>query len=255
MDKLMEKRYNQFVANKYATWKSRFTWRGLFNNESKHSTNIIKFGKETGAFEALKDIENVHSFYKVVDNLAQHYIKWVQSKPDSMYDFTEYKDMENFFKGSIGEFFFVELLDNVKCVFSETNSGRYKRNDFNFVAPRLKGEKDFGVDLTGVVNDKNCVIQVKFWNPYSTEVLCTDVVQKAHSDGIINGFINPTEKENIVICWLGNTDKVSVQLKSYEALYKNIVFIDIKSLDASINNKNKIFWNKLYEKMFELISN
>lgn len=247
----MKKRFEQYCANKEAIWFDRFVWKGLFGDMPKYSISIVNFAKDNG-FEKIDFDANVNSLKKSIDKLADKYINWVKIK-DSSYSEEEYLDMRNFFIGAIGEFFFENLLMNVKCInarnLSDNKIGRYI---FDYVAPRLKGEYDYGVDLTGVLsygmNSVNCAIQVKFWNPYNEGIELTNkMVQSVHSDAICNNFIDNKESNNIVICWLGNTKQISKYLKANKSLYRHIVFIDSDALDNSINNQNIIFWNNFKE--------
>lgn len=249
-------RYNTYQLNKKAIWRNRFTWKGLYGDMPKNSISIVNFLK-CGFLDNIDFDPNSLSFKKCIDRYAEKYIKWVKSKDDSYSD-EEYRNMQNFFIGAFGEYFFMYMLQNVKCINAiNLNTGKITRYDFSYVALRLISDLDYGVDLTGVLSrgDKstNCVIQIKFWNPNIEGVEITNMVaQKAHSDAICNNFINNDENENIVICWLGNTNQVSKYLKANTMLYKHIVFIDSKALDYSINNKNNIFWENLKNEIIQL---
>ena len=72
------------------------------------------------------------------------------------------------------------------------------------------------------------------------------------ADAVCNNFIDITESNNIVVCWLGDTRKVSRFLKENRKLYKHIVFIDMEALDNSVNKSNPFFWKTLREKLINI---
>lgn len=243
----METRYNTFKSNENKTWENKLVWRGLYGTSPKPSISMMRFNKETGLMD-FNAIDCVDDFYKKAKSIASKYIKWVKSI-DNIYTDCEYNDMYNSFIGGLGEFFFTYLLNEVGRILVK-NEGKVSIYDFKNVCPLLIGEKDFGIDLTGVVNGKNCVMQVKFWNPYSDEILTTDILQKAYAEGVLNEFINPTEKENVIICWLGDESKISMHLRDNKKLTEHIIFIDKKSLALSADKKECFgFWKTLADKL------
>lgn len=250
MESRMEDRYKIFKENETKTWESKFVWGGLYGNAPKPSIGIAKFNAKTHLLSEFNGIISTSAFYKKAQSIASKYIKWVKGE-DDIYTDMEYADMYNFFIGSMGEFFFTYVLDDVKC-FYLSNGGSAIRYDFNYVAPLLIGEKDFGIDLTGVVNDKNCVIQVKYWNPYSDAMLTTDILQKAYAEGVLNEHIIPNEKENVVICWLGDDSKISSHLRDNTKLKDHIIFIDRKALAKNVDNRNTTFWSNLEKRLANL---
>ena len=152
MEKIINK-YNEFLTNEQSTWKNRFTWLGVDGRTPKHTTNILRFIAETDAVKELQGIYNVTDRYKKVDELANKYVLWVQSKGNN-YSKKVCTDIRNFFVGALGEFFFVELLNEVRCLYIPIpSSNEFKRFDFHYVSPMLKNDRDFGLDLVGVAND------------------------------------------------------------------------------------------------------
>ena len=245
----MKTRYNTFKSNESKTWENKLVWAGLYGNAPKVSISISRFNKETHLLDEFKGVDCVDDFYKKAKSLADKYVKWVKNY-DDIYNNTEYHDMLNFFIGGMGEFFFTYLLNEGRLLIEK--NGRIKVYDFDYVAPLLPGEKDFGIDLTGVVDGRNCVMQVKFWNPFSDEVLTTDILQKAYAEGVLNEHINPTEKENVVICWLGNEEKISAHLRDNKKLQEHIIFVDKKVLSRSADKKNPVFWESLTDRLSTL---
>ena len=253
MEKIIEN-YNSFVENKVETWKARFTWRGLTGKDPKYTTGLDKFFIETGILSEIKVPKNSAEVFAFAESLATSYVEWVKGK-GTKYSNKEYEDMKDFCKGAIGEFFFVELLSEVKCLMVPTgDDGReFVRYDFNYVSPLLKGDKDFGVDLMGVANDVPCVLQVKFWNPFGKEKISIDLYQKAISEGIIRyRCINPDDNHNVFLCWLGAEKKAYIPISSAKEYKDKIVAIGFTTLEASINNRNSIFWNGFVKHLSEI---
>ena len=126
------------------------------------------------------------------------------------------------------------LIPNIK-------NGKLERYDFKHICPRLLKEQDFGIDLTGMLSYNNkyypVALQVKFWNPMTDNPITNEIAQKAHSDAICNNFINQNDNKNIVICWLGNTKKVSKYLTLNDKLYEQ----DVRDCRIQLN----LFLNKV----------
>lgn len=250
MEKTIQK-YNDFIANEYETWKSRFTWCGLDGRTPKHTTTILKFFAETNILENIDKVTNTTHLFQQLCALSERYTDWVSSKGKT-YKKKEYEDMKNFFIGAVGEFFFVELLNEVRGLYVYNPfTNIFDRYDFHYVSPTLSNTNDFGVDLTGVANDISCVFQIKFWNPFGKHSVGMEVFQKADSEGIRNNFIKQEENNNIFLCWLGG-ESCGERIIKENKVYKNkIVVIGKMSLDASINERNTIFWNGLYDKLIQ----
>ena len=141
------------------------------------------------------------------------------------------------------------LIPNIK-------NGKLERYDFKHICPRLLKEQDFGIDLTGMLSYNNkyypVALQVKFWNPMINNPITNEIAQKAHSDAICNNFINQNDNKNIVICWLGNTKKVSKYLTLNDKLYEHIIFIDMHVLDNCINDNMPNFWDTFLYKLINI---
>lgn len=254
----MEQRYITFKNAERETWYNRFTWRGIYgDNNAAHAINIFRFFKNTHKEETLRGIRNVSDFYKKTTSLANTYVEWCKEKESHSAE--EYADLWNFFVGSIGEFFFTYLFDQVKSVIC-VNDRKAIVYNFNFVSPLLNGEKDWGIDLTGKISDKhgdrNCVIQVKFWNPFANKTLQMDVMQKAFAEGVLNNYISPSEDKNVVICWLGDEeDSVSHFLRVNEPLENHVVLIGKKALNATINDRDGVFWDSIVNNLTNFSNN
>ena len=65
-------------------------------------------------------------------------------------------------------------------------------------------------------------------------------------------LINQNDNKNIVICWLGNTKKVSKYLTLNDKLYEHIIFIDMHVLDNCINDNMPNFWDTFLYKLINI---
>ena len=238
-------KYAEYKANEAETWRSRFTWMGLDGKNPKHTTSILRFNADTNAFTKMKPINNTEDLLKEVKKLAVEYVAWVKSKKGNEYGRLDYEDMERFFQGAIGEYFFYRLFEDVKCVLTPDNGGVITRYDFNFVSPTLRGEKDLGVDLYGIANDTPSVIQVKFWNPWTKYGISIKTIQGAYAEGISNNIIDKDSKDNMFICFLGQEAGVYDKVRTLSGYRKHVVAIGRTALGYTIDNRNKIFWDNL----------
>lgn len=248
MEKVLSK-YNSFKEAERDVWKSRSVWRGLSGKDPKYTTTISRFFTETKILESVEIVNTAKGFFDFSVKMADEYVKWVATKGTD-YKKAEYDDMRNFFVGVMGEFFFVELLNEVKClmVYNPQNK-EFVRYDFNYVSPSLPKDKDFGIDLTGVANDVSSVFQVKFWNPNTTKSIPIEVFQKADSEGSRNEFISQSDDNNIFLCTLCSEGKGYMAVKDNKVYKNKIVVIGEKTLEVSINGRNNIFWANLFGKL------
>ncbi len=239
-------RYNQYISNKNNIWNERFTFMGLNGNTPHYKTTIVEFEKETNTLSNIPVLTSVHKLYNEIKKTANIYKIWCKTKDN--YSDIVLDNIENFFIGALGEYFFTYYLNDVKCVLiKDKNTNIYNRFDFYDVCPRLIGEEDFGVDLTGIVSYKNksydCAFQVKFWNPYINNMFTNEIASGVFTDAVTQHFINIDDTNNIFVCWLGDTKNVSLYLQKNKSLYKYIQFIDMNVLNNTINNQMPIFWN------------
>lgn len=242
-------RYESFKSSE--SWSSRMVWTGLFCNERRADLNVLKFLRELSPF-ASSSINDVNAFWKLVKDVSHHYRNWCQNKDEALTE-EELEALSYHFVGCIGEYFFYKLFEKHNTLFIDN-----KLYTFNYVCPRLDDEKDYGVDLTGVVSDncspenKECALQVKFWNPNSKDFQMTyDCLSRVYTDAVLNGFIDHTQDRNIFVCWLNDDSQVSKALRM-SPLFPKIVFIGKKVLDININKKHPEFWNQFLEELRNL---
>lgn len=241
--------YNKSVEIKQ--WKFRARWNFI------PSSSIIKYLNENG-YDFIKGLSNVSSLFNSVDKESKKYAEWcikscISSGDHIVFTPEEKNALPNFFKGFIGEYFFIESFLNKfhgSLIIKNRNYSDYFARTYDYCAP-LHEFKDFGLDGTCVSDDgKNCVVQVKFWNDKGDDILKISVMQKAYAEGVCHKYIDPYEKDNVIICWLGKENKVSSMLKANEDLDEHIVFVDKTVLDKSLDGKVS-FWDDALPKSFE----
>lgn len=240
-------RFEYYSNNKKDVWKSKLTWKGMFGDMPKYSTNLIKFLSQcpTDFWETLSNINNVNSFRNYIDKkVVPKYIEWVKSV-EPTYSNAENDDMRNFCIGGFGELFFNCLLSNINSLLVGNELYHFQ----NIVPTPLKNhDHDFGIDATCSYSvgakEKDCAIQIKFWNPFAGTHLNMSVVQGVFGQAVAEGLVDPEETKNIIVCWLSTDNEVSTYLKENTALYRHVVFIDAKTLNENINNQVPFFWRE-----------
>lgn len=247
-----KERYIQYTSNELES-TNHAIWRGIDGESAIQRVSILKFFAETHPFESI-DVKNTSSFYNKMCAIADSYVEWALKTLQKEHNEILDRELRNFFIGYIGERFFLFLLQNEKRLYIKSEKQIFT---FDYVAPRILDEDDFGVDLTGQVtgNDgitKDCAFQVKFWNPFvknNDAVMSNKLLQGVFADAVCNDIINPSEDKNIFVCWLGDDSKVSKWARRNEKLYKHIVFIDRTVLKDNIDNKMPNFWNSFLKSL------
>lgn len=248
----LNKLYTESTEN--FIWKSHSIWKSLTGKQSTvPCTSIVNFWKEKG-LDVFNSVADIDSYSKAINKASKDYVAYCERKGKETGDFLNWtkddlEDLVNFFKGFMGEYFFIDIfLDRFKgsLIIKNRNYSNYFARTYHFVAP-LHEVKDFGIDGTCVDDTgKNCVIQVKFWNHYDPHInLKLDVVQKAYCEGVVHNYIDSYEQDNVIICWLGTNDKVSKYLKEDADLEKHVVFVDMDVINKSIKG-NLMFWSNTF---------
>lgn len=250
-----EERFIEYKNNYNNIWLNHFIWKGLTGLYPQNHISIVNFAKETDVFSNIGKLHNVNDLFNIVTKLSNTYVNWCNTKDNFTKD--EKIRIKDFFIGALGEYFFTYVLDELKCMLiPNIKNGKLERYDFKHICPRLLKEQDFGIDLTGMLSYNNkyypVALQVKFWNPMTDNPITNEIAQKAHSDAICNNFINQNDNKNIVICWLGNTKKVSKYLTLNDKLYEHIIFIDMHVLDNCINDNMPNFWDTFLYKLINI---
>ena len=242
-----KERFQQYMSDELNSTHHAI-WRGLNGKSMVNKVSILKFFSEVKPFDGIT-VKNTLGFYNKMTDIAEQYVRWALEvlHEEEDIDARLNRELRNFFVGYIGERFFLYFLQQEKSIYIKSEKQIYT---FDYVAPRIFDEQDFGVDLTGQAtgNDgvvKDCAFQVKFWNPYiaSGDTQMTNkIFSEIFADAVSNGIINPTEDKNIFVCWLGDASKVSEWARLNTKLYKHIVFIDRDVLKDNIDNKRPNFW-------------
>ena len=223
----------------------------MYGDMPKYSTNLIKFLSQCSSdfWGTLSNITNVNTYRNFIDKkVVPKYIEWVKSV-EPTYSNAENDDMRNFCIGAFGEIFFNCLLTNVNSLLVSNEMYHFQ----NVVPVPLKSsEHDFGVDAVCTysvgVKEKDCAIQIKFWNPFAGTTLNMSVIQGVFGQAVAEELIKPEETKNVIICWLSTDNEVSSFLKENKALYRHVVFIDAKTLNQNINNQVPFFWRDILPK-------
>lgn len=246
-----KERFEYYINNKHDVWLSKLTWKGMYGDMPKYSTNLIKFLSQCSSdfWETLSNITNVNTYRNFIDKkVVPKYIEWVKSV-EPTYSNAENDDMRNFCIGAFGEIFFNCLLTNINSLLVSNEMYHFQ----NVVPVPLKSsEHDFGVDAVCTysvgVKEKDCAIQIKFWNPFAGTTLNMSVIQGVFGQAVAEELIKPEETKNVIICWLSTDNEVSSFLKENKALYRHVVFIDAKTLNQNINNQVPFFWRDILPK-------
>lgn len=250
MDEVTLKDIKDLEQSYLKTWKDHSKWKDT-NLTVVPATSIITFFKEQSVADAFTDITSCKSLFGKVNNISKQYAKWAVENSQKLGDklnFTvnDIESLKNFFKGFIGEYFFMEIIlrrsHTSLIVENRRNSTKYLMEYYHVIPT----EEDFGIDgLCINRNGDNCVIQVKFWNDVLNDTLKLAVMQKAYCEGVVHKYIDPYADNNVIICWLGNNSKVSPFLKKDKDLNSHIVFVDSTALGKTIDN-NKMFWTETF---------
>lgn len=252
----MRARYEEYSADRGRVWGDRLVWCGVGGDMPNHATSIPNYMRETLKWEELPDVYDARTFHKEVTALADDYVMWCNSK--DIYTPEENECQRNFLLGAVGEMFFCNMINDLhRILLPHKHTGDYEIYEFNHMAPRFADELDYGVDLTGTVTyrdtTKNCAVQVKFWNPETGKsVLTNNIVSGVCSDAMCSGYVSQFEDNNIVLCWLGDMDGVSLRLKRNANLFRHLLFIDNTVLDANINGQNPDFWTRMLKSIKDI---
>ena len=79
-----------------------------------------------------------------------------------------------------------------------------------------------------------------------------EVFQKADSEGSRNEFIAQSEDNNIFLCTLCSEGKGYMAVNDNKVYKNKIVVIGEKTLEASVNGRNNIFWTNLFKKLGDI---
>lgn len=237
--------YDKYTAAWKTVWQKRFTW-AQNGKYQKPTISIMAFNKATGAFANMNSSSmTADKMQGTVSSIADKYVDWVKTFPNTGYGVKDYDDMRNFFVGAIGEYFFFKLISEVRCILAPNNIGELVEYNFHKASPTLSPFDDFGVDLYFYANDVSCVGQVKFWNRFTKHDPGIKVIQSTYAEGVAARAIDPYVDNNVFLFFLGNESSIHSNLakEGWRKYKKNVVPIGHDALSASIDNRNKMFWH------------
>lgn len=257
----MTENYKNYIADYKKYWTERFTWK-QYDKYAKPTISVVNFIKTDLDFISfLKDlkngvIKNVKDFFKVIDKLGDSYVLFCKATYTSALSSNDEEELKNFFKGSIGEFFFMTFLSESKTIFDE----RKRLFKFDDICLPPLTYKDNGVDALCTISNlstkdesHSAAIQFKFWSPFSKEELTlSDHGQKLYAEAIGNDFVDSANTDILIFVWTGNSKRISKQFKTHK-FYNKSVFIDMTSLDTHINDKDINFWTNVLVDKFNRI--
>lgn len=196
-------------------------WNGLLNINGGAIT-LSDFVKQDISWD--NDIDNIYSidmWNTFIQNKADQFAEWAIKQPLNNLD--KKKDLVNWFKGIIGEYFYVE---NGEDLMKQTWDALGKNYAIEHIVPasfyrltphtRIEFGEDFGVDAIGINrHDLVSVIQIKTWNIWSKELITYgDVVTNLFMDGICREWITKDQEESMFVLWLGQIKNIAKPLQN-----------------------------------------
>lgn len=243
------KKYIDFKNHENETWLDKMVWckgQKIFNTGS-----IDKFIRETNPFTYETVVNTVDDYFNFIDKLSNKFEKWVREK-DSDFKNSDFADMKNFFKGFFGEYFCYRIAEDTTRLLSQN-----ELYCIRCMSPNNINEDDNGIDFTAIINDKPCVIQVKWWNRWvdnSNEFLSNKTFQSLGYEGVTAGYITLTEQveKNMYFIWLDSEEKAYNVINKNPRTKGRVVVFGKETWDFSINGRDKLFWNGLWDKINSL---
>jgi hypothetical protein len=245
----VEKKYIEFKKNENKTWLDKMIWckgQKIFNTGS-----IDKFIRETNPFTPETVVKTVDDYFNFINKLSDKFGDWAREK-DNNFKNDDFVDMKKFFKGFFGEYFCYRIAEDTTRLLSQNELYCVR-----CMSPNLIGEDDNGIDFTAIINDKPCVIQVKWWNRWvnnDNEFLSIKTFQSLASEGAMAGYITLTEQieKNMYFIWLDSEDKAYNIINKNPRLKGRVVVFGRETWDFSINGRDKLFWSGLWDNINSL---
>lgn len=240
-------------------WNTRFMW-STSKKTLVHSSSISDFFKTLDVVSTFSGVGDTMDYYNRVIKLVEPYLDFIvrnaESSGEYSYSDKELEDARNFFIGAMGEYFFIEIVMNKGKIEFRTKVDNRTVNKI-FYNATLAPNPDFGID--GVCQDeygKNCVVQVKFWNPWDKNIKLThDVAQAFVGRGLLEKITDVDSDKNSILCWIGDDSKVSSWIKKDKLLDNKLLFIDRHVLKNSIpNGQDSMFWKDTFMSCMNSIS-
>lgn len=221
-------------------------------------TSIPLYVKETMCFDN-KVFDTPEKFNKIIRDESVKYVEWFKQKLINEniginLDIIDFTDVSNWFKGAMGEYFWLKYLTYAGRIFV-TNELNGQEDSYEFRNVTYTLLKDFGVDLVAEVylNKKwhNVVIQVKNWTidfsqyitgQKSKYVIDHDIPSSAHYVGTALKFIPHESKiRDILVCWFGDDNEVSKYIAEDEIIADRTIIFNRNTIKKIMNNSQKIW--------------
>lgn len=231
-------------------------WNGLLN---VHGTpvNLPDFVKQCPNWNTdVDNIQNIVNFNTFVETYATLFARWASNQK---FNTQTTENNKLWFKGIIGEYFYIE---NIEYLMTQiwSNDGQNYRFDHPVPASfyrltketRLEFGEDYGVDVVGINRNNEVVVgQIKNWNIFSDSVISySEVVSNMFCDGVIRGWITPSQNESMFVFWLGKIKNIAKPLKDlYCPMYNKVQYFGYDDLNIIHQGDPQFFANHNHFKM------
>ena len=247
--------YNKFIQDK-TFWTKYLSWNqwtkisiGKFYKANLNEFNFKKVSNKNG-------ILDVDKLSKWSIALSKKYFKFVKSIYPKKYTIEEEKNIEFWFQGAVGEYFFIEIMPKNNIILEKGVGNPSKIITLTNVIPyAITGKSDYAIDFIAI-NQNNVPVtgQIKFWSSYSDKMIGWENIfgkLVAESQGGEERITDPAENNNLFVMWLGDElNNVSIPLQK-QANYSQLSIIGRHTIIKSIGN-NKSFvniWNQSWLKL------
>ena len=251
------------VANLYAKFVNDTNfWTKYLSWNKWTQISIGKFYKANPAEFDFKKVSNkngildIDKLSKWSIALSKKYFKFVKSVYPKKYTPEEEQNIEFWFQGAVGEYFFIEIMPKNNILLEKGVGNPSKLVTLTNVTPYvITGKDDDGIDFIAV-NQNNIPVtgQIKFWSSHSDKMIgWENVFAKllAESQCDEERITDPSENNNLFVMWLGDElNNISIPLQKHKNYYQLSV-IGRHTITKSVGN-NKSFvniWNQSWAKL------
>ena len=247
--------YDKFTKD-YTFWTKYLSWNkwtkisiGKFYKNNKSLFDYKKVSNKNGCLD-------VDKLSKWSITTAKAYFKFVKTIYPKKYTLEEEQDIEFWFQGAVGEYFFIEIMPKHNIILEKGNGNPAKIVSLTNVTPyAITDKSDYGIDFIAVNQDNKPVAgQIKFWSSQSSKMIGWENVFSKLSDeaqGREIRITDPTETNNLIVMWLGDEiNSVSISLQKHSA-YSQLSIIGRNTIKNSIGNDKSFvnIWNNSWDKL------
>lgn len=226
----------------------------------KNSISFIRYMNETdNVFDELYHVlmnsysDKIVKIYNAIKNIANRYELWcVENHAKDIVGINP-ADLNKFIVGVLGEIFWYYFLQE-KCIIKVDRNGQHIEYRFDNICfmNNVENPFEFGVDLIAEVitngkaaSKRNCVIQLKCWNPNSNEniIAIKDILQPLREYGMTKHIISANDTmKNSFVCWLGDENKVSTYVQYYPELKDSM---EVFGKEMFMQNEDQFAWEHI----------